>query len=263
MGTEAPKILAEDAMKIFLKIQRFNPEKDKRPYYQTYETEAEPTQRLLDALMKIKHSDDPSVGFRRSCAHGVCGSDAMIVNGKERLACKTLIKDVAQEDGSILKIEPLRNLTVQKDLMVDQAPFFHNYRRVKPYLINPDPVDEKEHIQSLEERKKFDDATKCILCAACFSACPVKQEKNPNFMGPAAIVQASRFIEDNRDNGFEERLPALDYPDGIWPCESRFECTKVCPRGIKVTKLINLTKRKITEFRNQERNIPKTLKNKD
>lgn len=250
-------------MKISLEIQRFNPEKDKEPYVQKFEVEAEPSDRLLDALLKIKHSDDPSLGLRKSCAHGVCGSDAVVVNGKERLACKTLIKDVAKEDGSIIKIEPLRNLPVQKDLMVNQEPFFHNYRHVKPYLINPKPVQEKEYIQSPEEREKIDDATKCILCASCFSACPVKQEKNPDFMGPAAIVQASRFFYDNRDNGFEERLPDLDYPNGIWPCESRFECTKVCPRGIKVTKLINLSKRKITEFRNQERNIRKTLKSKD
>jgi succinate dehydrogenase / fumarate reductase iron-sulfur subunit len=249
LGAEAQKILEQkDKMKIFLQIRRFNPDKDKEPHFQRYEVEAEPTDRLLDALMKIKRSEDPSLGLRTSCAHGVCGSDAVVVNGKERLACKTLIKDVAEEDGSILKIEPLRNLPVQKDLMVDQTPFFHNYRQVKPYLINPEPVQEEEYLQSPEEREKFDDATKCILCASCFSACPVKQEKNPDFLGPAAIVQASRFFDDNRDNGFEERLSELDYPDGIWPCENRFECTKVCPRGIKVTKLINLTKRKITEF---------------
>ncbi len=247
-------------MKIFLEIQRYNPNRDKEPHFQKFEVEAEPTDRLLDALMKIQRLNDPSLGMRKSCAHGVCGSDAMVVNGKERLACKTLIKDVAEEDGSILRIEPLRNLSVQKDLMVDQEPFFQNYRRVKPYLITPDPVSEKENIQSPEERKKFDDATRCILCASCFSACPVKQEKNPDFLGPASIVQASRFIDDNRDKGFEERLPELDDPDGIWPCENHFECTRVCPRGIKVTKLINLTKRKITEFRKkQEETVKKKM----
>jgi succinate dehydrogenase / fumarate reductase iron-sulfur subunit len=241
-------------MKIYLMIQRFNPEKDKTPSFQKYEVEADPSDRLLDALIKIKNEKDPSLGFRKSCAHGVCGSDAMVINGKERLACKTLIKDVARKDGDTVEVGPLRNLPLERDLMVDQSPFFQNYRLVKPYQINPDPVPKHERIQSPEQRQQFDEATRCILCAACFSACPVKQETNPNFLGPAAIVQASRFIEDDRDKGFEERLPRLDYPDGIWPCENRFECTRVCPRNIKVTKLINLTKRKITEFKKERKN---------
>lgn len=239
-------------MKIYLQIQRFNPEKDKEPVFQKYAVEVNPTDRLLDALMKIKDHEDPSLGFRKSCAHGVCGSDAMVINSKERLACKTLIKDVADKEGAIIKVEPLRNLPVQRDLMVNQSPFFQNHLQVKPYQINPESVREKERIQSPDKRKQFDDATKCILCAACFSACPVKQEVNPEFLGPAAIVQASRFIDDDRDKGFEERIPELDHPDGIWPCENRFECTRVCPRNIKVTKLINRTKRKITEFKKKK-----------
>ncbi len=238
-------------MRIYVEIQRFNPEKDKKPSFHKYMVEVEPNERMLDALMKIKNGQDPSLVFRKSCAHGVCGSDAMIINGKERLACKTLIKDVAGIEGDTVRVQPLRTLPLQRDLMVNQAPFFHNYRQVKPYQINPEPVKEKERIQTPEKRKQFDDANKCILCAACFSACPVKKDVNPKFLGPAAIVQASRFIDDDRDKGFVERLPDLDYPDGIWSCESRFECTRVCPRNIKVTKLINLTKRKITEYKKQ------------
>lgn len=236
-------------MKIILEIKRLDPEKDEEPYFQKFELEIDRDDRLLDALMKVKQDHDPSLGFRKSCAHGVCGSDAMVVNGKERLACKTLIKEVAEKEGATVKIEPLRTLPVQRDLMVDQEAFFKNYRQVKPFLITTEEVKEKERVQTPEERKRIDEATKCILCAVCFSACPVKQEVNPDFLGPAAIVQASRFIDDSRDRGFEERLLELDYPDGIWPCESRFECTRVCPRNIKVTKLINLLKRKITEFR--------------
>jgi len=236
-------------MKIYLQIKRFNPEKNKKPVFHKYAVEVEPTDRLLDALMQIKNREDPSLAFRKSCAHGVCGSDAMVINGKERLACKTLIKDVAEKEGATVKVEPLRNLLVQRDLMVDPSAFLQNYRKVKPYQINPGTVQKKERIQSPEERKRFDDATKCILCGACFSACPVIQEVNPAFLGPAAIVQASRFIDDSRDEGFEDRLPELDYPDGIWPCENRFQCTRVCPRNIKVTKLINLTKGKITAFK--------------
>jgi succinate dehydrogenase / fumarate reductase iron-sulfur subunit len=241
-------------MKIFLRIQRFNPEKDNKPSFQQYAVDVDPTERLLDALIKVKDEKDPSLGFRKSCAHGVCGSDAMVINGKERLACKTLIKDVAENEGDTVTIEPLRTLPLQRDLLVDQTAFFKNYRKVKPYLINPESVPEKERIQSPERRREFDEATKCILCAACYSACPVIQEINPGFIGPAAVVQAARFIDDDRDRGFAERLPELDYPDGIWPCESRFECTRVCPRSIKVTKLINQTKRKITAFKKNKKN---------
>jgi succinate dehydrogenase / fumarate reductase iron-sulfur subunit len=252
VGPQAKKILKDDEMKIYLQIQRFDPEKDEKPSFQKYAVEVEPTDRLLDALIHIKTEEDPSLGFRKSCAHGVCGSDAMVVNGKERLACKTLIKDVAEKEGDTVALEPLRTLPVQRDLLVDQSSFFQNYRQVKPYLINPEPVGEKERIQSPENRRAFDDATKCILCAACFSACPVKQKENPAFLGPAAVVQASRFIDDDRDLGFEERIPQLDYPDGIWPCENRFQCTQVCPRNIKVTKLINITKRKISDFKKRK-----------
>jgi succinate dehydrogenase / fumarate reductase iron-sulfur subunit len=236
-------------MKITLEIQRFNPKKDTAPFFQTYEVEAVPNDRLLDVLMHLQRTVDPSLGLRKSCAHGICGSDAMVINGRERLACKTLVKDVASGDGAVVRIEPLRTMPVQRDLMVDQGPFFAHYRKVKPYLIYSEEVKEKERFQSREERARFDDATECILCASCYSACPVRQNTNAAYIGPAAIVQASRFIEDSRDKGFEERLPELDFPDGVWPCVNFFECTRVCPRSIKVTYLINLTKRRIANYR--------------
>jgi succinate dehydrogenase / fumarate reductase iron-sulfur subunit len=236
-------------MKITLEIQRFNPETDTKPYTQKYAIDAEPTDRLLSVLLEIKGTQDPTLGIRRSCAHGVCGSDAMLINGKERLACKTLIQDVVREEGTTIRVEPLRNLPIQRDLMVDQHKFFENYMHVKPYFISSKEPEEKEFRQSPEERRKFEEGTKCILCVSCYSACPVIQEVNPNFLGPAAVVQASRFNDDSRDEGFEERLTQLDHPDGVWPCESRFECTRVCPRGIKITKTINLTKRKIQQHK--------------
>lgn len=238
-------------MKITLNIRRFNSETDSEPYFQRYEVEAEPNDRLLDALMHVKRFQDGTLGFRKSCAHGVCGSDAMVINGKDRLACKTLVKDVAEEGGAEITIEPLRHFTVQRDLIVDQTVFFDKYKSVKPFLINTEPVAEKERLQSQEERIAFDDATNCILCAACFSACPVL-DKNPAFLGPAVIAQACRFNDDSRDRGFEERLPVLDKPDGVWPCENHFECTRACPRGIKVTKLINQTKRRIQKHKGTE-----------
>ncbi len=229
-------------MKIVLKIQRFNPEIDNEPYFKDYELEADPNERLLDALMHVKRFQDGSIAFRKSCAHGVCGSDAMRINGKDRLACKTLVKDVAKYDGDIIKVEPLKNLPVQRDLIVDQSNFFDKYRSVQPFLINDEPVVEKERLQSQQERMIFDDTTNCILCAACFSACPVLVD-NPDFLGPAAIAQAYRFLADTRDRGLKVRLPVLDHADGVWPCQNHFKCTQCCPRSILITKRINQTKR--------------------
>jgi succinate dehydrogenase / fumarate reductase iron-sulfur subunit len=182
----------------------------------------------------------------------VCGSDAVRINVKERLACKTLFQDVVEGGGETVRIEPLRHLTVQRDLMVDQSVFFEKFRKVKPFLIadQDEAPDGKEYFQSQEDRELFDDATKCINCGSCYSACPVL-DKNPDFIGPAAIVQAARFINDSRDKGLEARLDVLDTPDGVWPCENHFECTRACPRGIKVTKLINLTKRQIKKYREE------------
>jgi len=172
----------------------------------------------------------------------------MVINGKERLACKTLLKELTDREGTKLFIEPLRTLPVQKDLMVDQTIFFKKYRQIKPFFINHEKAGTKERRQSPEQREKIDAATSCILCAACYSACPVVQRENPLFLGPAAIVQASRFNNDSRDRGFKQRRPELDNPDGIWPCKNHFNCTQVCPRNIKITKIINLEKNKMKHF---------------
>lgn len=235
-------------MNIILNIQRYNPDRDDAPYFQEYTVTVEPNQRLLDALMQVKRFQDGSLGFRKSCAHGVCGSDAMRINGKDGLACKTLIKEVAQADGDTVTVQPLRNLPVQRDLIVNQSEFFDKYRTVKPFLINDEPVDAKERLQSQEERLRFDDTTNCILCGSCYSACPVLIDQ-PAFLGPAAISQAYRFIADTRDRGFEARLAVLDHPNGVWPCENHFKCTQSCPRSILITKRINQTKRMIEKHR--------------
>jgi len=176
----------------------------------------------------------------------------MIINDKEALACKTPIQDVASKAGDIVTLIPLKHQTVQRDLMVDQNDFFQKYRDVQPFFI---PKDEgldgtEEQEQSVEAREFFDDPTKCILCSACYSACPVL-DKNPDFIGPAAIVQAARFVNDSRDKGLEPRLAVLDSPNGVWPCENHFKCTEVCPREIPITKLINLTKRQIKKYREE------------
>ncbi len=238
-------------MQITLKIQRYNPDTDDAPYYQEYTVETDPNARLLDALMDVKRFQDGSLGFRKSCAHGVCGSDAMRINGQDGLACKTLVKEVAEEDGATVVVEPLRYLPVQRDLIVDQAEFFEKYKSIKPYLINDEPVAEKERIQSPEERLQFDDATNCILCASCYSACPIPEE-HPAFIGPAAIAQAFRFLADSRDKGADQRMEVLDEADGVWLCENHFKCTQACPRSILITKRINQTKRMIKESKGEK-----------
>lgn len=235
-------------MNITLRIKRYDPEQGGEPHYQNFDVPAEPTDRVLDALMFVKSNLDGTLGLRKSCAHGVCGSDAMIINGAERLACKTLVQDVVDGDNAMITVEPLKHMPVQKDLLVDQAGFFEKYRAVKPYLITDKQVAEKEFLQSPDERKRIDDQTKCILCASCYSSCPVPAD-NPEFIGPAAVVQGSRFVFDSRDTGFAQRLEALDDPNGVWPCENHLQCTRVCPRGIKVTKAINLTKREIKKHK--------------
>jgi succinate dehydrogenase / fumarate reductase, iron-sulfur subunit len=244
-------------MRVTVEISRFDPGSGAGSHMQRYEVEAEATDRLLDVLLQIKSRQDASLSFRYSCAHGVCGSDAMRINGKERLACKTLVRDLIASGGAttrsaelspVVQIEPLRHLPVLRDLIVDQAGFFQRSRSVTPFLLPAASASDREMLQGPQEHQQFEDATKCINCAACFSACPVL-EKNPRFLGPAAIVQAARFVEDSRDWGLAPRLDALDTPDGIWGCENHFECTRVCPREIKVTKLINLMKRRVTQER--------------
>ncbi|MCB2171063.1 MAG: succinate dehydrogenase iron-sulfur subunit [Deltaproteobacteria bacterium] len=235
-------------MKITLHIRRYQPGVDKEPYDRDYVVDAEPTERVLDAMMQVKRFQDGTLGFRKSCAHGVCGSDAMRINGKDRLACKTLIRDVVEKEGDIVTIEPLRHFPVKRDLIVDQTAFFEHYRAVSPFLINDVPPPSKERLQTQEERMAFDDATNCILCSACVSACPIPDD-TPGFLGPAAIVQAFRFLADSRDKGVQVRLPVLDAPEGVWSCQNHFECTRCCPRSIKITKRINQTKDMIRRSR--------------
>ena len=212
------------------------------PYDSDYAVDVKPTDRILDALLKVRAEQDGSLAFRSSCAHGVCGSDAMMVAGRERLACKTLVRDVASAPDDIVTVAPLRHMPVQRDLMVDQRPFFQSYRAVKPFFINDEPAPDRERLQSPQERAAFDDGTACILCGSCYSACPVF-EKTPAYIGPAAIVQAARFLFDSRDRGLAQRRAVLDAPEGVAACENHFDCTRVCPREIKVTKNINATRR--------------------
>ena len=229
---------------VHLRVKRYNPETDKRPHWQEFEVEAEPTDRVLDALHTAKWTVDGTLTFRRSCAHGVCGSDAMVINGANGLACVQLIQDV----GTSISLEPIRGLPVIKDLVVDMEPFFAQYRSVLPYLINSDEPGYKERLQSPEDRERFDDTTKCILCACCTTSCPVYWG-NSDYVGPAAIVNAHRFIFDSRDQGAEQRLDILNQRSGVWRCRTVFNCSECCPRGIKVTEAIEEIKRAILYVR--------------
>ncbi|HZQ88079.1 MAG TPA: succinate dehydrogenase iron-sulfur subunit [Acidimicrobiales bacterium] len=237
---DAPTGSPVQLLTVHLRVKRYNPETDKRPHWQEFEVTAEPTDRVLDALHTAKWTIDGTLTFRRSCAHGVCGSDAMVINGANGLACTMLIQDV----GTSISLEPIRGLPVIKDLVVDMEPFFAQYRSVLPYLINSDDPGYKERYQSPEDRERFDDTTKCILCACCTTSCPVYWG-NSEYVGPAAIVNAHRFIFDSRDQAAEQRLDILNQRSGVWRCRTAFNCSECCPRGIKVTQAIEEVKRAI------------------
>ncbi|HYU19462.1 MAG TPA: succinate dehydrogenase iron-sulfur subunit [Chloroflexota bacterium] len=225
-------------MQLTLRIQRFNPRRDERPYYREYTIEADAMERVLDALNTVKWEQDGTLTYRRSCGHGVCGSDAMRINGRNRLACKALVRDHAPR----ITIEPMLGFRVLKDLVVDMEPFFEKYRQIKPYLINDDEPGETERLQSPEERHRYDEGTKCILCGACTTACPPFWV-NPGFLGPATLVNAHRFVFDSRDRAASQRLEALNSRNGVWRCRTVFNCTEACPRDIEITRLIEDLKR--------------------
>ena len=228
-------------MKVSLKVFRFNPEKDRKPHYENYKVDAQPTDRVLDLLEYVKDHFDGTLSYRRSCAHGVCGSDAIRINGRNYLACKVLVQDIK---SSKITIEPILGLKVIKDLIVDMEPFFEHYRSIKPFLINDEQPPGQERIQSSEDRERFDDTTKCILCAACTTSCP-SFWANERYVGPAAIVNAHRFIFDSRDRGAAERLRILNDQFGVYRCHTIFNCTEACPREIEVTQAVGEVKKAI------------------
>ncbi|QKW08766.1 succinate dehydrogenase iron-sulfur subunit [Streptomyces sp. NA04227] len=234
------KSAASPYITVTFRIRRYNPEVAAEATWEDFRVEIDPKERVLDGLHKIKWELDGTLTFRRSCAHGICGSDAMRINGKNRLACKTLIKDLNPEKP--ITVEPIKGLTVLKDLIVDMEPFFQAYRDVMPFLVTTGNEPTRERLQSAKDRERFDDTTKCILCAACTSSCPVFWNDGQYF-GPAAIVNAHRFIFDSRDEAGEQRLEILNDNSGVWRCRTTFNCTDACPRGIEVTKAIQEVKR--------------------
>lgn len=220
-------------------IYRFNPETDQKPYMQDYQLDqVSSDMMLLDALLLLKEQD-PSLGFRRSCREGVCGSDGMNINGTNGLACITPLSSLKQP----VEIRPMPRLPVIRDLIVDMEQFYKQYREVNPYLNVKDPLPEVELKQTPEERKKLDGMYECILCGACTTSCPSFWWNPDKFLGPAALLQAARFINDSRDQSTDERLQALDDPFKLFRCHTIMNCVQVCPKGLNPTRAIGEIKK--------------------
>lgn len=224
--------------KTFL-ITRYDPARDGAPVVREYQLDCDPMERVLTALNRIKWQQDGTLSYRRSCGHAVCGSCAMTIQGASRLACKTLVKDIA---GDRIVVEPLKGFPVIKDLVVDMSHFYHNLRAVVPYLVNNGPKPAKERRQSPEEFDEFEDATKCILCGCCTSSCP-SFWKNDSYLGPAALVKAWRFVGDSRDEAGSARLDAVNGHDGVWRCHTIFNCKEACPKEIDIPAALSRLKR--------------------
>ncbi|NYT59144.1 succinate dehydrogenase iron-sulfur subunit [Alcaligenaceae bacterium] len=210
-------------------IYRYDPDKDERPYMQKLEVELQPTDKmLLDAIIRIKNDVDDSLALRRSCREGVCGSDAMNINGKNGLACTTNLLELKEP----IVLKPLPGLPVVRDLIVDMTHFFNQYHSIKPFLINDQPPPEKERLQTPEAREELDGLYECILCACCSTACPSFWWNPDKFVGPAGLLQAYRFIADSRDEATGERLDNLEDPYRLFRCHTIMNCADVCPKGL-------------------------------
>jgi succinate dehydrogenase / fumarate reductase iron-sulfur subunit len=234
-------------MEVKFKIFRFNPETDEAPHYNVFTVKAELNDRILDCLNKIRWEQDSSLAYRMSCAHGVCGSDGMTINGVPALACQKLVKDY--DNTREIVIEPLKFFPVVKDLIVDLQPFFERIKAIHPEKIETTLGGEmkREFTQTVKERDLINDAIKCILCACCIAACPVMLKEEPEFIGPATVLRAQRYIFDSRLTDSAERMKILEKPHEIWSCKTYYKCTQVCPKQIKVTEAILKTKKKILQ----------------
>jgi len=220
------------------RIRRYDPTRGGESYWAQYQLNARRADRILDGLRYIKEQLDGTLAFRSSCGHGICGSDAMLINGRNRLACRTFIREL----GKVVTVEPLRGFRVIKDLVVDLEPFFEKYRAVHPFLINNDPPPARERLQTPEQLARYEESTKCILCAACTTACPIFWADG-RYLGPAAILAAHRFMFDSRDQAADDRMAVLAEGSGVFRCHTIFNCTDACPRGIDVTNAIQEVKR--------------------
>ncbi len=233
--------------KVTFTILRYDPERDSKPYYKDYEVEIRrPGMMILEGLNQIRWEQDGTLAFRRSCREGVCGSDGLNINGVNMLGCITHIEDVAK-NGRVV-IQPLPGLPLVKDLVVDLTDFLKKYFLVKPYLITKSPPPARERLQSPEDRKKLDGLYECILCGCCSSSCP-SYWAHPDYLGPSALLNVWRFIQDSRDEGADERLDILDDKAGVWRCHTILNCVEACPKGLNPTKAIAGIKRALISRR--------------
>ncbi|MEO8935186.1 MAG: succinate dehydrogenase iron-sulfur subunit [Burkholderiaceae bacterium] len=217
-----------------LSIYRFDPDKDQKPYMQDYEVEPEHGDRmLLDVILRIKMQDD-SLTIRKSCREGVCGSDAININGRNGLACVTPVKDLKEP----VILRPLPSFPVIRDLVVDMTQFYKQYLSIKPYVVDDGPMPEKERLQSPEDREKLNGLYECILCACCSSQCPSYWWNPDKFVGPAGLLQAYRFIIDSRDRDTQARLDNLNDVYRLFRCRTIMNCTEVCPKGLEPSRAI-------------------------
>jgi len=228
--------------KVIFKVFRYDPDKDKAPYYQDFEvTITRPGMMVLDGLNQIKWEQDPSLSYRRSCREGVCGSDGMNINGMNTVSCMAHIEDY---NSDVLVIKPLPGFPVVKDLVCDFDDFFNKYYAVKPYLIEKTPPPARERLQSVEDRKKLDGLYECILCGCCSSSCP-SYWADPDYLGPSALLNAARFVFDTRDEGSDERLDAVNNIHGVWRCHTILNCIHACPKELNPTKAIAMLQREV------------------
>jgi succinate dehydrogenase / fumarate reductase iron-sulfur subunit len=212
---------------------------DERPRFQTYRVKVIPGLTVLAVLMRIRDEIDGTLSFRSSCRSAVCGSCAMVINGRIDLACRT---QAASFGTNTIILEPLPNMEVIKDLVVDMTPFWRMYKKVKPYLIRQTADPEKEIEQSEEERSRIDQFVNCILCACCYGACPVIA-RDPQYLGPAAMAKLERFILDSRDERPEDFLDTVNDEKGVWGCDTVLRCIEACPKDVRPTdSIVNLRK---------------------
>ncbi len=225
-------------------IYRYNPDVDKAPYMQNFHVDTSKVSgiMLLDVLEHIK-AEDPTLGFRRSCGGGVCGSDGMNINGKNGLACQTIWANLPKK----ITLRPLPGLPVERDLIVDMSRFYDHYAKVEPYLQRKSDDAIAEYLQSPSDRKKLDGLYECILCACCTTSCPSYWWNPDKFLGPAALLAACRFILDSRDQSTEERVKQLESLYALYRCRGVMSCTDVCPKGLSPTQAIGHIKQAINE----------------
>jgi succinate dehydrogenase / fumarate reductase iron-sulfur subunit len=220
---------------VTFEIFRYDPDKDKEAYFQTYQVELRrPGYLMLDALNQIKWEQDPTLTYRRSCREGVCVSDGLNVNGVNMLSCMTKVDDLNSDH---IIVQPLPGMNVMRDLVTDVDDFFNKFITVKPYLIRTSPNPDKEIYQSPEDRKKLDGLYECILCGCCSSSCP-SYWADKKYLGPNAFLRAWRYIVDSRDEGADQRLPMLNDKHGVWRCHTIYNCVEACPKELNPTEAI-------------------------